>query len=108
MQTTADIDRIIAHTQCDGVMIGRGAIGNPWIFSHKNIDDVSHSDKLQMVLKHSQLNKDFYGETIGVRLFRKHSNRYIANTPKNKAFRHQILTCETIEELKNLYQHNFI
>ena len=46
VRTVADIARIKAHTDCDGVMIGRAAIGNPWIFQRKDKEDVTLDERL--------------------------------------------------------------
>lgn len=100
VRTVADIDRIKAHTHCDGVMIGRGAIGNPWIFSRKDRADVSFDDKIALMRRHFALNLDFYGEKIGLILFRKHAARYLHSMPGEKHIRLPLLTCETEAEVE--------
>ena len=76
----ADIDRIKAHTGCDGVMIGRAAIGNPWIFQRKDREQVTLQDTLNLMRRHLQAMLDYYGER-GLILFRKHATRYIHAVP---------------------------
>ncbi len=96
--TVADIERVKAHTGVDGVMIGRGAIGNPWIFSRKDREDVSFEEKVTMMRKHLALNLDFYGERGGLILFRKHVAKYIQGSKSEPSLRIPLLTAEKVED----------
>ena len=96
VRTVADIARIRAHTGCDGVMIGRGAIGNPWIFAGKDRETVTLREKVLLMRRHLALNLDFYGPTTGLMLFRKHAARYIQGLPGEEVLRIPLLTCETV------------
>ncbi|MCW5853814.1 MAG: tRNA dihydrouridine synthase DusB [Anaerolineae bacterium] len=96
--TVEDIDRIQAHTGCDGVMIGRGAIGNPWIFARQMPQDVTLEDKIALVRRHLALNLQFYGEEMGLLLFRKHIVRYIDSIRLLADFRTRLLTCRQVDE----------
>lgn len=102
-----DIAKIKQHTQCDGVMIGRGAIGNPWIFQHRDTDSITKQEKLTIALKHLQLNIKFYGEEIGIRNFRKHSKQYIGDAKELHSLRQKLVTSENFDEIKNLYNDYF-
>ena len=93
-----DIARIQAHTGCDGVMIGRGAIGNPWIFARKEPHQVTFAEKTTLVRRHLALNLDFYGPDLGVILFRKHIVRYIESLRALADYRVRLLTCASAEE----------
>src|SRR5438309_456282 len=92
VRTVADIARIKAHTRCDGVMIGRGAIGNPWLFARKDREQVTIAEKVALMRRHFQLNLDSYGESLGLILFRKHAARYIAGLPGETELRVPLLT----------------
>jgi len=72
-----DIDRISAATNCDGVMIGRGAIQNPWIFQRKNIEDVTFQERHSLFSDHFNSILEFYGYKTGMVLFRKHLKSYV-------------------------------
>jgi nifR3 family TIM-barrel protein len=77
VKTPADIDRLKAHTGCEAVMIGRAAVGNPWIFARLEREQVSPEQVRQMVSLHLQRNIAFYGEHKGLILFRKHAMQYL-------------------------------
>lgn len=78
VKTVADIDRIKSQTGCDGVMIGRAAIGNPWIFSRIERDQVP-ADLVRIIIRrHLDANMAFYGTERGLTLFRKHLKRYLS------------------------------
>jgi len=96
--TSYDIYKeVMAHTGCDGAMIGRGAIGNPWIFYQiKNEIDVMSKDKiLEIVQEHLLAMHDFYGSQ-GIPSFRKHLHLYSKAYPNARAFR------ETINHINDL------
>lgn len=102
--SVADIENIKAHTGCDGVMIGRGAIGNPWIFSRKDRQDVLTSEKVNLVRKHLAANLEFYGQQLGLILFRKHIARYVPENPRDREWRLRLLTCERADEFVALVE----
>ena len=93
VKTVADIARIKAHTGCDGVMIGRAAIGNPWIFQRKDREQVTLQDTLTLMRRHLRVMLDYYGDR-GLILFRKHAARYIHAIPGASALRHGLVTAE--------------
>lgn len=72
-----DIARLRAHTGCDGVMIGRAAIQNPWIFSGLNREEVPLETLRQTMRQHLERNLAFYGPEDGERLFRKYAAHYL-------------------------------
>jgi nifR3 family TIM-barrel protein len=78
VRTVADIERIKALTGCPAVMIGRGAVGNPWIFSRLDREQVPVEDVRRVLLRHLELSQYFYGPEHGLVVFRKHARRYLA------------------------------
>lgn len=102
VRNVADIARIKAHTGCDGVMIGRAAIGNPWIFAHKDREQVTVEEKIALMRRHLALNLDFYGPEAGLILFRKHAAKYIHGLPGETQLRIPLLTCESVEAFDHL------
>jgi len=77
VQTPQDIERMKFYTNCDAVMIGRGAIGNPWIFQRVALADVSNPALIATMLEHLDRHLAFYGEEWGIVTFRKHANTYL-------------------------------
>ena len=102
VKLVADIARMKQHTGCDGVMIGRGAIGNPWIFSGRDRDVVPLTERVALLRRHLALNLEFYGERGGLIMFRKHAARYIAGLYGAAHLRVPLLTAESVQEFDDL------
>jgi nifR3 family TIM-barrel protein len=100
--TPGDIERVKEHTGCPAVMVGRGAIGNPWIFDRRNRAQVPPEEARQVILQHLELSLDFYGPERGLVLFRKHASRYISPYRLPGALRKSLLTMETKSEFLSL------
>jgi len=94
VRCVADIDRIRALTGCPAVMIGRGAVGNPWIFSHLDRDQVTPVEVRRVIERHLALNLSFYGSEQGLILMRKHADRYLRPYNPPAEFRRRLLTCQ--------------
>ena len=77
VQSVADIDHMKHMTGCDGVMIGRATIGNPWIFSRMDREDVPPDLVFKTVMAHFEGMLEFYGDP-GVITFRKYLKAYLA------------------------------
>jgi tRNA-dihydrouridine synthase B len=79
------------YTQCDGIMIGRGAVGNPWIFYQlkHHLKYVQKEKIREIVLRHYDLMIEFYGDK-GVSIFRKHLHTYSKGFPAASEFRDKI------------------
>ena len=73
---SVDADRM-RDDGCDGVMVGRGAVGNPWIFGGRSIDAVGYPERLAVIRRHALWMSHFYGEPLGIVLIRKHVVRYV-------------------------------
>lgn len=97
-------------TGCDGIMIGRGAQGNPWIFKsileylEKGIvlPEPDINDKINMALKHLKLSKEYKGEYVAVREMRKHIAWYLKGVPGNSQLKETINREDNIEEVEKL------
>ena len=81
---------VIDFTKCDGVMIGRGAIGKPWIFKEiREGRDVTKDEKKEVIIEHLKAMVEWYGE-YGVVLFRKHLHTYSKGYKGASDFRKKI------------------
>jgi nifR3 family TIM-barrel protein len=91
IKLVADIERMKKHSGCDAVMIGRGAIFNPWIFSGLDREQVTPQQVREVFERHYARTVQFYGEQDGQRLFRKHAIQYLLLRTLNRESRKQIL-----------------
>lgn len=92
VKSPEDIDRFFQHTGCDALMIGRGAVGNPWIFDHKHREDCSSKEILTTLKEHLSASIQFYGEDHGLVVFRKQAVNYVDGKWPSPEIRREILT----------------
>ena len=108
-------ERMLRQTGCDGVMVGRAARGNPWIFrqiaAYLEDGTVIHKPDRQevkeMVLRHARLQLGCKGEYTGVREMRKHVSWYTAGVPNSARLRQSVNMTENFEELESLVEEAF-
>jgi tRNA-dihydrouridine synthase B len=94
VKSAADIDRMKQHTGCEAVMIGRAAVGNPWIFSRLDRAQVTSEMVYRMVRQHLERSVSFYGPHKGLILFRKHAMQYLKLQRLPRATRTKIILQE--------------
>lgn len=108
VKSPADIKHMKELTKCDAVMIGRGAIGNPWIFQRRERAEVSPEEKYGIIADHLRRMVDFYGKHHGVLLFRKHLKQYLSGTSAAGSNLRDILRCDDPFVLAQKLQHLII
>ncbi len=109
-------ERMLAQTGCDGVLIGRAAQGNPWIFREvtRYLEDKTllsrpdNAEKKEVILRHAALQLEYKGEYIGVREMRKHLSWYTVGMPGSARFRREINSMETMEQLRESVERIFV
>lgn len=104
LRKVRDIQRMLDFTGCDAVMIGRGAIGNPWIFAGLDREEVGLDQVRETMLLHLDSMLDFYGAERGLVLFRKHAARYVSPFGLDHGQREKLLTCERPDEFIDLLE----
>ena len=105
-----DAERMLDETGCDGLMIARGAKGNPWIFKELShyfetvelLDRPDMEEIIQMVLRHARMMIDCKGEYIGIREMRKHVSWYTHGLAGAAKLRDQVNHAESIRKLAEL------
>ncbi len=100
---------VLEHTKCDGIMIGRGAVGRPWIFKEikEGLQEAPKELIAQVVLEHFDQMLNFYGD-YGVILFRKHLHTYSKHGYKNATgFRDKINRTTDPKEARGIIEEFF-
>jgi nifR3 family TIM-barrel protein len=105
-----DVFSMQEQTSCDGFMIGRGAQGNPWIFSQilhffqtgEHPVKPSVEEVVEMILRHTRMMMDCKGVYAGIHEIRKHAAWYTTGYPNSARLRELINSVETYEALEEL------
>lgn len=109
-----DAKQMMEQTGCDGVMIARGAKGNPWIFREtvtyletgEKPEPPSREELVQTILRHAAMQVELNGELAGMREMRKHVAWYTAGLPHSAALRGKVNEIEKIGDLEQLlFEH---
>lgn len=101
---------LFEETGCDGILIGRAARGNPWLFHQirtyletgEEESRPSMEELRSMMLRHARMQIDYKGDYTGIREMRKHISWYTAGYPHSARLRAQINSVESFEELEEL------
>lgn len=112
IHTVADGLRMLEETHCDGLMVGRGADGNPWLFSRLKAalagepipDEPSLDERLQQVQEHLRMLVEFKGEYIAVKEMRRHVCTYLKGMPKAAEYRSRFHQMDTEIQFLELLQ----
>lgn len=101
---------MLEYTKCDAIMIGRGALGNPWIFKEidtylktgKIIDKPTYEDKIKMCYQHLDYLQKIKNEHISILEMRNHISWYIKGIPHHKEIQTQCFKAKTKEEITEI------
>ena len=102
VRTASDIAHMKSHTGCAAVMIGRGAIGHPWVFQGRDRDEIAFSEKAELILRHFELLLDFYGVRLSLLVIRKHIARYLKGHAGIKDLQHGLVNVQSVDEFHEL------
>ena len=107
-----DAQRMFMETGCDAVMVGRAALGNPWIFHQLSAflkkgvlaDEPSIRQRLETCSRHFTLLKESKGAYVGSNMMRKHFGWYIKNFPGAAVLRKQLVTAKDQQEMESILE----
>lgn len=107
---------LFEQTECDGVAIGRGAIGNPWLYLQADaaskalppLPEPNPTERLRVMVRHYELILEYFGIHLASHIFRKHLVGYLKGLPGHKAvkqnlFSHEKLTLEILQQILGDY-----
>lgn len=102
--------KMLEDTNCDFLMVGRGALGRPWVFQQINaylnegrvLPEPPVSERMRVMLYHIQMLCDYKGERVGIREARKHAAGYTKGIRGAAQYRRELGTLESIEQLERI------
>lgn len=105
-------EAMLQETGCDGIMIGRGAQGNPWLFRQilhwmetgEKEEKPAIEEIKSMILRHARLLEEYKGTYTGIREMRKHVAWYTAGCPGSAKLRAKVNEVESFSQLEDLIQ----
>lgn len=103
--TSEDAKKMFNKTNCDAIMIGRGAQGNPWIFKNilNNLDrEINSEERISMIMRHFNMMIEYKGEHKAVKEMRKHIAWYIKGMHKSADLKDKIFKSNSKDEIINL------
>ena len=101
---------MLQNTNCDLVMVGRGALGRPWVFSEINaylefgryLPEPPVSERMLVMIRHIEKICEYKGERVGIREARKHASWYTKGLHGASKYRNELGKLQSIEELKEI------
>jgi nifR3 family TIM-barrel protein len=108
--TAGDALEMMARTGCDGVVVGRGCLGRPWLF--RDLADAlsgrvaevppESGEVAEIMIRHAGLLVDDFGERVGISLFRKHPSWYLKGFPAGPVLRDALARVESVDQLEEI------
>jgi tRNA-dihydrouridine synthase B len=104
-----DINRMFSHTKCDGIMIGRAALGNPWFFTqikkymlNEDFEEITIDERLEICKKHLELLVETHGEVVGCNNMKKHFAWYFKGLKSASFYRKKFVLTKNYSEMKDI------
>lgn len=114
IKTTKDVIEALKQSNADGVMIGRGIYGKPWLFKQIETElqggifqEPTKQEKGKILLEHFNKIIDHYGEKYGIPIARKHIGWYSAGLPGSNEFRNNVNQLKDIEKIRDMIKKFF-
>ena len=105
VKSKEDAIKMFEQTNCDGIMISRASLGNPWIFQEiiegKNANEITKKEKLDTIIQHINLEVEEKGEEVGIKEMRKHICYYLKGEKNASEIRDKINHIDNKNEVIN-------
>ena len=108
IKSIEDINKMFTQTNCDGIMIGRAALGNPWFFTqikkyinNEDFNEISLEERLQICQKHLELLVQIHGEVVGSNNMKKHFAWYFKGFKGASFLRKKFVLAKNYSEMKD-------
>ncbi len=110
-----DARRMFAETECDMIMIGRGAMGNPWIFKQINhylkegnmLGQPSDAERIELCLRQMRLSYEFYGPAYTKNIMKKHIAWYVKGLPNGSLLKSKIFGALDYQMMQSILKEYF-
>jgi nifR3 family TIM-barrel protein len=107
-----DALRMMRETGCDGVIVGRGCLGRPWLFrdladifeGREPVNPPNFCDVLEIMFHHARKLSDWFGERMAMRSFRRHASWYTKGFRMSSELRSALMRIQTVAQLEELFQ----
>lgn len=107
----SDAEKMMAETGCDGIVVGRGCLGRPWLFRElaEGFDGVEQTtpptlgEVADFMTEHAALLVDWFGEHRGIRSFRKHSSWYLKGYVIGRDLRQGLHSVESVDDVRRQF-----
>jgi len=104
-----DINKMFSQTKCDGIMIGRAALGNPWFFTqikkymlNEDFAEITIDERLEICKKHLELLVQTHGEVVGSNNMKKHFAWYFKGLKSASLYRKKFVLAKNYSEMKDI------
>ncbi|MEN8252608.1 MAG: tRNA-dihydrouridine synthase [Patescibacteria group bacterium] len=97
-------EELVEKTGCDGIMIGRGVFGNPWLFSNE-IKDISVEERLRVMVEHTQLYAELFTGIKNFAIMKKHYKAYANGFPNAGILRAKLMEADSAEEVTEIVEY---
>ena len=108
IKSIEDINKMFTQTNCDGIMIGRAALGNPWFFTqikkyinNEDFNEISLEERLQICQKHLELLVQIHGKVVGSNNMKKHFAWYFKGFKGASFLRKKFVLAKNYSEMKD-------
>ncbi|MBX4187598.1 MAG: tRNA-dihydrouridine synthase [Candidatus Doudnabacteria bacterium] len=100
-------DRKVQETGADGIMIGRGIFGNPWLFSGRKKEDIPLDERLKVMLEHTYLFQELFKDIKNFDIMKKHYKAYVNNFSGASEMRARLFETKNAEQVAQIVKEHF-